>query len=132
AIARYGISAMQVGRLVSYAMRGSALTPLRIDEKEVALTTRFSLEDRAGLDTLLDYEVFSPATMQLIPIRALTHVEVGKAPDQIRREDRRTSSSVTLDLVEGTPTSDVFAALDAALADMVFPRGYSWSKGHRF
>lgn len=132
AVTRHGVSAAQVGRLVAYAMRGSSLTPLRIDDKEIAVTSRFSLEDRSDLDTLLDFDVWSPATGTLVPVRALTHPVVTKGPSQIRREDRRTSTGVTIDLEEGAATVGVFGGIDAALADMAFPRGYSWNKGQQF
>jgi len=132
ALIRYGVTARQVGQVVAYAMRGSALTPVRIDDKEIAVTSRFSLEDRSDLDTVLAFEVWSPATGSLVPIRAMAHTEVARGPSQIRREDGRTSMGVTLDLAEGTTSFQIFDALDAALADMAFPRGYTWSKGQRF
>lgn len=132
ALIRYGVSAQQVGRVVSYAMRGSALTPVRIDEKEIRVTSRFSLEDRSDLDTVLGFEVYSPTTGSLVPIRAMARPEVARGLGQIRREDGRTSMGVTVDLAEGTTSFQMFDAMDAALADMVFPRGYSWSKGQRF
>lgn len=132
ALIRYGVTAGQVGQVVAYAMRGSALTPVRIDEKEIAVTSRFSLEDRSDLDTVLGFEVWSPITGSLVPIRAMARTEVARGPSQIRREDGRTSMGITLDLAEGTTSFQLFDAMDAALADMVFPRGYSWSKGQRF
>src|SRR5690606_31685623 len=67
----------------------------------------------------------------LVPIRAMAHTEVARGPSQIRREDGRTSMGVTLDLAEGTTSFQIFDALDAALADMAFPRGYTWSNGQR-
>lgn len=132
AVTRHGVSAAQVGQLISYAMRGSTLTPLRVDDKEIAVTSRFTLEDRSDLNTLLDFDVWSPATGSLVPVRALTHVEVAKGPSQIRREEGRTSTGITLDLEAEATTNAVFAGIDAALSDMAFPRGYSWSKGQRF
>src|SRR5690606_27270220 len=76
ALIRYGVTARQVGQVVAYAMRGSALTPVRIDDKEIAVTSRFSLEDRSDLDTVLGFEVFSPITGGMVPIRAMARTEV--------------------------------------------------------
>ncbi len=129
---RYGVSAQQVGQMVSYAMRGSRLPELRDGEKEIPVTSRFSLEDRSDLDKLLNFDVWSPELMSLIPIRTVTDIEVGKGPGTIRRMNRTTSTSVTLDLDEDSTPGEVFLGLDAALADMVFPRGYGWSKGEQF
>jgi HAE1 family hydrophobic/amphiphilic exporter-1 len=132
AAARYGVSASQIGSLVSYAMRGSSLPDLREGEKEIPVTSRFSLEDRSDLDNILSFDVWSPALMRLIPVRTVTDVEFGKGPGTIRRKDRRTAAGITLDLVDGVTPFEVFPRLDAALEDMSFPRGYGWEKGEKF
>ena len=132
AVARYGVSAAQVGRLVSYAMRGGALPDIRDGDKEIPIAFRFSLEDRTGLDKLLDFDVWSPVTMSLVPVSALTHVEYGRGPSTIRRMERRTSTSITLDLAEEANERELFGAIDASLRDMAFPRGYGWSQGQKF
>lgn len=132
AVARYGVSAAQVGRLVAYAMRGGSLPDLRDGEKEIPIAFRYSLEDRTGLEKLLDFDVWSPVTMSLVPVSALTHVEYGRGPTNIRREGRQTSTSITLDLDEEANARDLFPKLDAALSDMAFPRGYGWSQGQKF
>jgi len=132
AVARYGVSAAQVGRLVSYAMRGGSLPDIRDGDKEIPIAFRFSLEDRTGLEKLLDFDVWSPVTMSLVPVSALTHVEYGRGPTNIRRLERRTSTSVTLDLAEDANERELYPELAAALQDMAFPRGYGWSQGQKF
>ena len=132
ATGRYGVSASQVGQTVAFAMRGTALPSLLDGEKEIPVQSRFSLEDRSDLDTLLDFGIWSPEKQLMVPMRTLTTTEVGKGPATIRRNDRRTGVGVTLDLEEDAAFLEVFAGVDAALADMVFPRGYDWSKGKRF
>ena len=132
AVARYGVSAAQVGQLVSYAMRGGSLPDIRDGEKQIPIAFRFSLEDRTGLEKLLDFDVWSPVTMSLVPVSALTHVEYGRGPTSIRRSDRRTSTSITLDLDEEANAREMYPALGAALSDMAFPRGYGWSQGQQF
>ncbi len=132
ATGRYGVSAAQVGRTVGFAMRGTALPSLQDGEKEIPVQSRFSLEDRSDLDTLLDFEIWSPEKQILVPMRTLTSTEMGKGPSSIRRNNRRTGVGITLDLEEDAAFLDVFAGVDAALADMAFPRGYDWSKGKRF
>ncbi|MFT4624500.1 MAG: HAE1 family hydrophobic/amphiphilic exporter-1 [Myxococcota bacterium] len=132
AVARYGVSAQQVGGLVAYAMRGTRLPDLQTGEREIPVQAAFALADRSSLDTLLDYDVWSPALMSLVPVRSLTDLETTKGPMRIRRIDRRTSTGVTLDLAEDADMSVVRLGLDAALEDMVFPRGYSWSRGMEF
>jgi HAE1 family hydrophobic/amphiphilic exporter-1 len=132
AVARQGLSAQQVGGTVAWAMRQNRMNPMRQGDYEIPVVSSFMLEDRDHLDTLLDFEVFSMANMTLVPLRSLTSTEMGKGPSQIRRQDRRTGMGVTADLEEGASFIEVYKAVDAALADMVFPRGYEWSKGQRW
>ena len=127
ATARYGVSATEVGRLVAFAMRGSSFPDIRDGDREVPISGRFSLEDRSDLDKLLNFDVWSPVTMSMVPVASLTDVEYGKGPATVRRNDRRTSTTVTLELEEDANMEEVSAGLGAALDDMAFPRGYSWS-----
>ena len=132
AAARYGVSATQIGMLVSYAMRGSSLPDILDGEHGISVTSRFSLEDRSDLDKVLSFDVWSPVMQQLIPLRTVTEVEIGKGPGTIRRLNRRTTTGITLDLKDDITPGEIWGGLDAALADMSFPRGYGWEKGDRF
>lgn len=132
AAARYGVSAQQIGMLVSYAMRGSALPDVLDGEREVPVSSRFSLQDRSDLDSLLAFDVWSPVQQQLIPLRSVTEVLFDKGPGGIFRRNRRTTTGVTVDLVDGTVPDEIGPRLDAALADMQFPHGYGWEKGMTF
>jgi HAE1 family hydrophobic/amphiphilic exporter-1 len=132
ATGRYGVSAQQVGGLISYAMRGTRLPDLQAGNREIPVQAAFALEDRSSLDTLLDFDVWAPALMSMVPVRSLTDLETTKGPMRIRRMNRRTSTTVTLDLAEDVDMSGLRASMGAALDDMVFPRGYSWSQGMEF
>jgi HAE1 family hydrophobic/amphiphilic exporter-1 len=132
AAARYGVSAREIGNLVAYAMRGTELPPVRNRDREIDVVARFSLEDRSELDQLLSFDVWSPAMQALIPVRSVTRIEVGKGPLHITRRDGRTATSVTLDLAEDKEPMQLSPALQAAMADFVFPTGYGWSQGELF
>jgi len=127
AASRFGVSAQQVAQLVGFAMRGSTFQPIRDGDKELNIAARFSLEDRSDLDKLLNFDVFSPVTMSMVPLSSLTDVEYGKGPGTVRRNDRRTSTTVTVELGEDANDREVAEGIEAALEDMVLPRGYEWS-----
>ncbi|MCB9680779.1 MAG: efflux RND transporter permease subunit [Alphaproteobacteria bacterium] len=129
ALRRYGLTAQAVGQTVAFAMRGNALEPVVEGDNEIEVESRLSLEDRSDIGTLLDFPVFSPATRSLVPVRALTDVTYAKGPGNIRRNERRTSVGITVDLAQGVEKEEVVSGIDAALADMVLPRGYSWDAG---
>jgi HAE1 family hydrophobic/amphiphilic exporter-1 len=129
-LSRYGLTARDVGGNVSWAMRANRLPSLQLaDQREISVQSSYSLEDRSTLDALLDHPIWSPAQMQLVPVRALTSIEMGRGPSSIRREDRQTSLSVTIDLEEELGMMAAHGKLDAVLADMNMPRGYDVSKG---
>jgi HAE1 family hydrophobic/amphiphilic exporter-1 len=132
ALARYAVGAQQVGNTVAYALRGSTLQPLKEGEREIELRSRFSLEDRSDIDTVLDFEIWSPERMAFVPIRVLTDVVFTKGPVSITRTNRKTSVGVTVDLAEGVTRGEAFRRVDAALEDMAFPRGTSWKKAGGF
>lgn len=125
ALARYGVTARTVAQTVAFAMRGSLLEPILTDDGEIEIETRLSLADREDLDTLLDFPVFSPAMQSVVPVRALAEVTFGKGPQRIKRTDGRTSVSVTADLDPDLARSEVMPRVDAALAGLKMPRGYS-------
>jgi HAE1 family hydrophobic/amphiphilic exporter-1 len=128
---RYGLSARSVGQTVSYAMRGSRLPEMTMGEREVDVISRFEEADREDIDTLRDFPLWSPTTGQIVPLRAVTDVRVSKGPGAIRRHDRRTAVEVTVDLAKDVPVTRGAALIEAATADMVFPRGYSLEQGDR-
>lgn len=129
ALRRYGVDASTVGNTIAFAMRGSTLNPLVQGADELEVETRLSFADRSDVGTLLDFPIFSPATMSLVPARALTDVRYGSGPSTIERIDGRTAQAVTVDLSKGTDKAEVVPAVHAALADMVLPRGYTWEAG---
>ena len=132
-LGRYGVTARDVGGNVAYAMRSNRLPSLTLeDQREINLQSSYAAEDRSTLAALLDHPVWSPEMMQLIPIRALTDIEMGRGPSSIRRENRETSLSVTVDLEEDISFWSAHAKLDAAMADMSMPRGYSIDKGQQW
>lgn len=132
ALARYAVNASQVGQTVAWSLRGTVLNPLREGEREIGLQSSFSLEDRSDIDTVLDFEIWSPERLAFIPIRVLTDVAFAKGPQAIHRTNGRTSVSVTVDLADGVKPPEVYPRIDAALEDMAFPRGTSWRKGDAF
>ncbi|MEN0064721.1 MAG: efflux RND transporter permease subunit [Myxococcota bacterium] len=129
---RYGVSATSIGTTVAYAMRGTSLPEIVEGEREVDVTSGFSLADRSSLDAIRSFELWSPVEQQLVPMRAVTDVRYGRGPSRISRLNQRTTLGVTLDLAEGVNAGEVGTGLHLALRDMAFPRGYGWEMGASF
>jgi len=129
---RAGVSAESIGQTVSFALRGTPLPDYHENGKDIDVYARFRLEDRVDLDRLLDFPMWSPASLSIIPLRALVKTSISPGLGSIRREDRITSWPVTIDLDQGVDAMTAFARVDAALADLDLPRGYTIDKGDRF
>ncbi len=129
ALAR-GVSAQGVGRLISFAMRGMPLAPWFQGEKEVRVFSRFAVEDRSSVDKLLSFEVGSNAGN--IPLRNLVDSHVTKGWGSIEREDRQTSLGITVDLAPDVSTEEAYVNVEAALAQMEWPRGYGVDRGNEW
>ncbi|MBK9365782.1 MAG: efflux RND transporter permease subunit [Deltaproteobacteria bacterium] len=130
--ARYGLDAQSIGRTLAFAMRGTSLPPLHLGAKEVSVYARFSADDRDSVETLRDFSVASPLTGEAVPLRALTDVVPARGFRSIHREDRQTSVPVSVELPEDMRLDEGFALVEAATADMEFPRGYGIDKGDRW
>lgn len=129
ALAKYGMSAQRIGRTVSFAMRGTPLPDFHDGEDEVDVYARFRLQDRADMDRLLDFPLWSDATMSVVPLRATVEPEVAKGIGTIRREDRRTGYPLTIDLHQDLSKEEATARIGALLAGIDLPRGYSFDYG---
>lgn len=128
AAARYGVGARQIGQTVSFALRGTGLPDYHDGDIEVDVFARFRLEDREDMNRLLDFPMFSPAAMDNVPLRALVDTETGSGLGTIRRNNRQTSWPITVDVDPEADLMVVRATVDAALAQMSFPRGYTWNQ----
>lgn len=122
AATRYGLDAARIGQTVAFAMRGTGLTPITADNRELEVGARFRAEDRVELERLLDFPL-NGADGGVVPLRAVVHAEVGRGYGELRREDRATAWPIVVDLdpkAEGGRE-----AVTAALASFDFPQGYS-------
>ena len=127
ALLQYGVSAQTVGGTVAYYLRGTELTPLMQGGEETAVITQFELEDRSDLNAVLNSPIFSPTKRSLVPLRSMADVSFRDAPWEISREDGTTAIDITVDLEKDMQRSAGIQIIGAALADLNFPRGYSWS-----
>jgi HAE1 family hydrophobic/amphiphilic exporter-1 len=127
AAARYGVSASNIGRLVSFAMRGAPLSPWVVGERDVRIFTRFGEADREDVDRLLDFEIGSRTGG--VALRGLVDPEPGKGWGSISRRDRKTELGLTVELDDDAERGAVYEAAMAALADMDWPEGYGPERG---
>ena len=132
ALARYGLTARGVGQTVGFALRGTRLPDFHDNGKEIDVAARFQYEDRADMDRLLDFPLWSPATMGSVPLRTVVNPEVAPGMGNIYRRNRVTGYPVTIELDPESDPAMVRGALTEALSGLPMPRGYSYDLDGRF
>jgi len=130
AAARYGVDPARLGRTVGFAMRGTRLPDYIEGEREIDVIAGFRLEDRAEIEDLEDFRIWTAAG-ETVPLSALADLEKTRGFGEIRRLDRRTHLAIVVNL-EGDDLESSYAQIDAALASLQLPRGYTWSRGMRW
>jgi HAE1 family hydrophobic/amphiphilic exporter-1 len=130
-----GVSPEVVAGLVGYALRGEALPRFSYEGREIPVRVRFEKADRQSLAELADFAV--PIGMPAgpdgsgewggaaLPLSAVTDVEVLDSPRSIRRQDHRTSRTITLELEEGRE-EETRERLTAMTGDVDLPDGVSF------
>jgi HAE1 family hydrophobic/amphiphilic exporter-1 len=129
---QYGFSSQQVAQTVSAAMRGQPLRRFRTANGEVQMRLLFQESDRQSMDQLRALPLQRPgaaAQQAQIPLGALADLEVRRGPRSIQREDRTTVAGITVGYDAALTQPEVRQRIDAALATLSLPSGYSWGYG---
>jgi HAE1 family hydrophobic/amphiphilic exporter-1 len=127
--ARYGVDPNTLARSVAFGFRGGTLRPVHIDGRDVPVQTGFRLEDRADVQRLDAFSVWSATGP--VALSTVADKSFQKGYGQIRRENRITSLKVKV-LLDSEDMMAGQAKITRALADVQLPRGYSWNTGRRF
>ncbi len=96
-IADLGLSAAQVGNVVSASMLGTVVTRYRDQGDEFDIRVQFDKEHRTQKEDLENILIMTPAGRQ-VPLRAIANVDYTKAPQQITREDQERVVSLNIDV----------------------------------
>jgi HAE1 family hydrophobic/amphiphilic exporter-1 len=92
----------------------------------------FQESDRQSMDQLRALPLQRPgaaAQQAQIPLGALADLEVRRGPRSIQREDRTTVAGITVGYDAALTQPEVRQRIDAALATLSLPSGYSWGYG---
>lgn len=127
--ASLGLDATGIARTISFSMRGMPLPSWYQDDREIQVQSRFRLEDRSSVAQVLDFSVFSPQALSMVPLKGLVESTVGRGWGTINRRDGRTSLGVTAEFAEGKAGEEAYALVEASLDGMEFPTGYGRERG---
>jgi hydrophobic/amphiphilic exporter-1 (mainly G- bacteria), HAE1 family len=125
---RQGLTSQEVAQAVSGALRGQVATQFRSGEREVDVLLQLRDEDRVSIAQLGNLAV-GTADGSSVPLGTVADVQVVGGPQDIRRENRLTTVSVSGEVASSANREDVIAEVQEAMAGFELPQGYSWDLG---
>ena len=128
---RQGLTSDQVARAVSGALRGEVATRFRAGDREVDVLLQLRDEDRVSIAQLGNMAI-GTADGTSIPLGTVADIQVVGGPQDIRRENRQTSVSVSAEIASGVLRETVLAEVQEVMAGVDLPAGYRWDLGRGF
>ena len=127
----YGFSADDVARYVSIALRGAQLKDFRRGDTQIPTWLRFQNADTQSMQDMADYKLRAADGSQ-VPLLAMVNIDTQSAASQILRENRQTSIQIKTNLAKDTTSDEARKSIEAAMAKVALPAGYSWTFGSSF
>ncbi len=124
---RYAVTPDQVSQVVGLTFRGRRLQRFRTADGEREMRLTLDEQQTESLDQLQNLKL-QTGDGQDVPLAAVARLNQKPGREEIQRDNRLTSVWVTARYEQGT-REDYTPQVEAALAGMEFPYGYSWTFG---
>lgn len=124
-----GVSPRQVADTVAFAFRGRNLRRLQGEDGELEMLIGLPEAAQPGLDALADLPI-PRADGEAVPLSSVARITQARTPNEIEREDRQTTTRVTVQFdKEAVTTDDAQARVERAMVGFRMPEGYGWDFG---
>lgn len=123
----YGLSYQQIVGEIQLSMEGQTATQYREGGDEFDVKVTLPADQRSDLAALTSLRLTTP-TGQSVPLSAVAELVEVQGPVMIQRENQQRQINVTSDIV-GRDLGSVSAEVQAAIATMNMPDGYSFATG---
>lgn len=130
-IAELGLSVREVGQTLLANVAGVEAGRYREGGYEYPLTVRLARKDRLNASDLDGITLRTPGGA-MVALSSLVERLRGRAPVQIDRVDGQRVTYVTANLESGVALGDAVEGVQAALADLQLPRGFSVLYGGQY
>ncbi|MBP7184532.1 MAG: CusA/CzcA family heavy metal efflux RND transporter [Saprospiraceae bacterium] len=131
AIAMYGMTIVDVNRIINSAFAGQSAGLVFEGEKRFDLVVRLEKDLRRNIDDVRNLLIPTPSGKQ-IPLSILANVEIINGPNQIQREDAKRRIVVGFNVRTRDVQSVVNELQAAGEKNINFPVGYTISYGGSF
>jgi len=128
---RQGLTSEEVAQAIAGALRGRVATRFRSGEREVDVTLQLREEDRLSIAQLGNLAVGNAAG-QSIPLATVADIQVVGGPQDIRRENRLTTITVSGEVASSANREEVIRQVQEAMAGIELPHGYRWDLGRNW
>jgi len=128
---REGLTSQQIAQAIAGGLRGQAVTRFRTGEREVDVLLQLRDEDRVSVDQLANLAIGTPDGRS-VPLGVLADYQVVGGPQDIRREDRLTSVTVSGEVAHNANREEVLEQVQEVMAGFTLPTGYRWDLGRRW
>lgn len=126
AVARRGLSAIQIGSSIRTAITGSSETQIKLDDDSTDIRVLMSGAD-TSLSQLSQMSLSTPTGPVLLG--EVASLELTTSPLTIEREDENRVVRVTAAASGETNAPQLLADFESAVADYQLPAGYFWDLG---
>ena len=130
-IAELGLSVRDVGRTVQANVGGIEAGRFRDGGLEYPIVVRLRAGDRLNLQDLRNISLTTPSGAS-VPLSSLVRQERGRGPVSIERVDGQRVTYVTAGLEEDVTLGEAVERIQAGLADLRLPEGYSLLYGGEY
>lgn len=123
-IADLGLSVREVAQVIQTNVGGTRAGTFRVGGDEFPINVRLRPKDRLSTADLENISIRTPAG-QVLPVSAVVTKDKGRGPTDIRRVNSQRVSYISATLESGVPLSVAVEKIQAELADMQLPEGFS-------
>lgn len=125
-----GLSSQRVANSIQSALSRRGVSRYKTADREVDIELTLNEEDRTGIEKLRNLSVENPSN-DMVPLYTMVDMGIRKGPENIERENRRTTLSITAELT-GRGIFTATQEVTERLSGLELPPGYSWSFGQNF
>ena len=123
-IAELGLGVNEIASAIQTNVAGSQAGVFRIDGEERPIMVRLRPEDRVDIDDIGNISIRA-ASGDIVPVSSVIDQERSRAPSSISRVDGQRVMYITAELEEDATLGDAVPRMEASLAELNFPEGYS-------
>jgi len=124
-----GVTPQDIANAISFAFRGRQLRRFQGPEGEVEMVLGLPEEAQPGIDALADLPI-PAANGGTVPLTSVAEITFARTQEHIRREDRQTTTWVTVQFdKEAVTTDEAKDRVSQRMEGFTTPEGYSWDFG---